>query len=51
MTKNKTWSDRIDQFGRHHPRLVFFVSGILMMVVTLTLLATTEAPIVLYQAF
>jgi hypothetical protein len=44
-------SHRLDQFARGHPRLVWTVNGILMFFVTLVLLTTTEAPVVLYQAF
>jgi len=51
MKKNETISDRIDRFGRRHPRLLWLANAILLMFVTLALLTTTEAPLVLYQAF
>lgn len=51
MTQKQTLSDRTDQFGRRHPRLLILATGTVMVIVTLALLATTEAPIVLYQAF
>lgn len=51
MTKIATFSKRIDQFGRRHPRLMWLANGILMLLVTLVLLTTTDAPVVLYQAF
>jgi hypothetical protein len=51
MTKNESISQRLDQFGRRHPGLMWLVNGTLMLFVTLVLLTTTEAPVVLYQAF
>ena len=51
MTKNPPISQRLDQFGRRHPRLMWLVNAILTLFVTLVLLTTTEAPLVLYQAF
>lgn len=51
MTENEGISDRIDQFGRRHPRFVWLGNAILILFVTLVLLTTTEAPLVLYQAF
>ena len=51
MTKTFTISQRLDQFGRQHPYLMALANGILMLFVTLMLLTTTEAPVVLYQAF
>jgi hypothetical protein len=51
MTKDESISQRLDQFGRCHPRLMWLANGILMLFVTLVLLTTTEAPVVLYQAF
>lgn len=49
--RKPTISQRIDQFGRVHPYLMTLATGILMLIVTLVLLTTTEAPVVLYQAF
>jgi hypothetical protein len=51
MMKTGTLSYRMDQFGRRHPGLMSLANGILMLFVTLLLLTTTEAPVVLYQAF
>jgi hypothetical protein len=51
MTTNKSFSQRLDQFGRQHPCLMWLANGMLMVFVTLVLITTTEAPIVLYQAF
>jgi hypothetical protein len=51
MMKTGTLSYRMDQFGRRHPGLMWLANGILMLFVTLLLLTTTEAPVVLYQAF
>jgi hypothetical protein len=44
-------SQRVDEFGRMHPRLLWLANAILLVFVTLVLLTTTEAPLVLYQAF
>jgi hypothetical protein len=51
MKENDTLSDRVDQFGRSHPRLMLLATGTLMVIVTLALLTSTESPVVLYQAF
>lgn len=51
MKKDQTYSQRLDQYGRQHPRLMWLANAILMLFVTLVLLTTTEAPLVLYQAF
>ena len=51
MMKTETFSHRVDQFGRRHPGLMWLANVILMLFVTLVLLTTTEAPVVLYQAF
>ncbi len=51
MTKNGSIRQRMDHFGRQHPRLMWLVNGILMLFVTLVLITTAEAPLVLYQAF
>jgi hypothetical protein len=44
-------SQRVEEFARAHPRLVWLTNAILLVFVTLVLLTTTEAPLVLYQAF
>lgn len=51
MSKKPTAAQRLDRYARQHPRLFWFVNGVLMVFVTLALLTTTEAPLVLYQAF
>jgi hypothetical protein len=51
MKKSNSISQLLDNFGRRHPRLMWFANALLMLLVTLTLLTTTEAPVVLYQAF
>ena len=51
MTKNPAMSQCLDQFGRQHPHLMWLANAALMLFVTLVLLTTTEAPLVLYQAF
>ena len=51
MTTNPTISQRLDQFSRQHPRLMWLGNAILMLAVTLVMLSTTDAPLVLYQAF
>jgi hypothetical protein len=51
MMKNATILERLDEFGRRHSRLMWLANGILMMFVVLVLLMTTDAPVVLYQAF
>ena len=40
-----------DRLGRRHPRLLIALNIALLVFVTLALLMTTEAPVVLYQAF
>ena len=50
-TKNATAAERFDEFGRQHPRLMSVAIGILTAVVALVMLTTSEAPVVLYQAF
>jgi hypothetical protein len=49
--KTEVFSHRFDQFGRRHPGLMWLTNIILLLFVTLLLLMTTEAPLVLYQAF
>jgi hypothetical protein len=49
--KGATVSGRLDEFGRRHPRLMAMAIGLLMVFVVLVQLTTTEAPVVLYQAF
>jgi hypothetical protein len=51
MMTNGSLSQRLDQFGRRHPRLMWLANVILMICVVFVLLMTTEAPVVLYQAF
>ena len=51
MKENETVSQRLDQFARRHPRLIWLVNGVLMLFVTLVMIMTAEAPVVLYQAF
>lgn len=41
----------LEQFGRTHPGLLLLANALLMVFVTLVLLTTTDAPVVLYQAF
>ena len=41
----------IEEFARAHPRWMWAINGILLLLVTVVLLLTTEAPVVLYQAF
>jgi hypothetical protein len=41
----------VDEFGRQHPGWMWLANLALMLFVTLMLLTTTEAPVVLYQAF
>ncbi len=42
---------RLDNYGQNHPRLMWFANGVLILLVIVILLMTTEAPVVLYQAF
>jgi hypothetical protein len=51
MMNTDSVSARIDQFGPRHPKLMWLTNVILMIFVTVVLLTTTEAPVVLYQAF
>ncbi len=45
------FSRTLDHFGRRFPRLLVAVNVVLLLLVTLVLLTTSEAPVVLYQAF
>jgi hypothetical protein len=40
-----------DNFFRQHPRLLLAINIVLLILITIDLLVTTEAPVVLYQAF
>jgi hypothetical protein len=51
MRNNRSISQRLDEFGRRHAYLMWLANGVLMLLVTLVLITTTEAPVVLYQAF
>ncbi len=51
MKQKDSFSDRVDRFGRSHPRLMLLAAGTLTVIVTLVLLTASESPIVLYQAF
>lgn len=41
----------IVRFGRRYPRMLVALNVTLLLVVTIDLLLTTDAPVVLYQAF
>jgi hypothetical protein len=41
----------LQQLSHRHPFFMWTLNSILMIFVTLVLLTTTEAPVVLYQAF
>ena len=41
----------LEKYGRAHPRLMLLANALLMAFVALVLLTTTDAPVVLYQAF
>jgi hypothetical protein len=49
--KAQTVTQRLDELSRRHPRLMWLGNAILMLIVTLSLLTATEAPVILYQAF
>jgi len=51
MQKKAVHLSLIDRFARRQPRLMEVVIGVLMIVVVLVELTTTDAPLVLYQAF
>jgi hypothetical protein len=42
---------RVDSFAGEHPRWMWAANIFLILFVTIVLLMTTEAPVVLYQAF
>lgn len=42
---------RLDAHGRRHPGQLLALTVVLAVVVTLVLLSSSEAPVVLYQAF
>lgn len=50
MSKDSTWPI-VDRFGRRHPRLLVATNVALLLFMTFVQLTTTEAPVVLYQAF
>lgn len=41
----------VDSFWRRHPRVLLTINMVLLVMITVDLLITTEAPVVLYQAF
>ena len=43
--------NKIDDFGRRHPRLALALTMAVAVVVTLILLGQSQAPVVLYRAF
>lgn len=47
----KTWSQRADDYGRRHPRLMLLAIVLLACAATVVLLASGEKTVVLYQAF
>ncbi len=51
MTTAQSPFERVDKFARKHPHWMWIANGLLMLFVTIVLLMTTEAPVVLYQAF
>lgn len=51
MTTDHSQFGRIDEFAREHPHWMWLANGLLLLFVTVVLLMTTEAPVVLYQAF
>jgi len=51
MSKKIVVPERVDIFGRQHPRLMGLGIGIMLVFVVLVELTTTDAPLVLYQAF
>src|SRR6476619_1471674 len=50
MSKNE-YFPRLDKLGRRHKLLLIAINLLLLFIVTSVLLTTTEAPVVLYQAF
>ena len=51
MASDQTIFAHVDYFARKHPYLIGIANCILLLFVTFVLLMTTEAPVVLYQAF
>jgi len=51
MKEHRSVLEQFDEVGRAHPGWISLLNAILMMFITIVLLMTTEAPIVLYQAF
>jgi len=51
MTANHSPFGLVDEFARKHPRWMWVTNLALLLFVTIVLLMTTEAPVVLYQAF
>jgi hypothetical protein len=51
MTKQPAFLPSLDGYFRSHPRLLIAANIVLTVVMTLVLLTTTDAPVVLYQAF
>lgn len=51
MTKEGAPFWRVEAFAREHPRWMWGANALLLLFVTIVLLMTTEAPVVLYQAF
>ena len=41
----------LDRIFQRHPRLLVALNILLLVFITITLLTTTDAPVVLYQAF
>ena len=44
-------ASKIDSFCRQHPRVLLAINMVLLVLITIHLLVTTEEPVVLYQAF
>jgi hypothetical protein len=51
MSKTMAAPAFVDRFGRRYPRLMGLGIGIMLVFVVLVELTTTDAPLVLYQAF
>ena len=50
MSKDENYP-LLEGLGRRHPRMLIAVNVFLLLFITCVLLTTTEAPVVLYQAF
>ena len=48
---SKDFAPVIDRYGRRHPRRLIALNVALLAWVVIVLLMTTDAPVVLYQAF